>query len=66
MARPTIYHNWGEYANHYTIDAIYVIDQPMLSICDINKMFGGEGKQNPRDSKLTAMLIIYLISMDRS
>jgi hypothetical protein len=32
----------------------------MLSICDINKMFGGEGKQNPRDSKLTAMLIIYL------
>ena len=28
----------------------YVIDQSMVSICDVKKMLGGEVKQNPLDS----------------
>ena len=28
----------------------YVINQSMITICDMKKMLGGEAKQNPRDS----------------
>ena len=36
----------------------YVINQSMITICDMKKMLGGEAKQNPLDSTYTVMLII--------
>jgi hypothetical protein len=40
-----------------------IIDQSMISICDMKKILGGEAKRNPLDSTYTVMLIYYLISI---
>ena len=42
----------------------YVIDQSMISIFDLKKMFGGETKYNTWDSTYTVMLNNYLISIN--
>jgi len=42
----------------------YVIDQSMISIFDLKKMFGGETKYNTRDCTYIVMLINYLISIN--
>jgi hypothetical protein len=35
----------------------YVIDQAMISNCDVEKMLGGDTKYNPLDSTWTSMII---------
>jgi hypothetical protein len=42
----------------------YVIDQSVISICDMKKMVGGEAK-DPQYSSYTSMLINYLIFINR-
>ena len=39
------------------VTSLYVVDQSMISICDIKKMLGGDAKLNPLDSAYTVMLI---------
>lgn len=36
----------------------YLINQSMISICDIKKILGSETKQNPHDSTYIVILII--------
>ena len=38
----------------------YVIDQPIISISDIKKMFGGEAKHNPKDSTQTKQMLFNI------
>jgi hypothetical protein len=40
-----------------TVTSHYVIDQTTISICDIEKLFGCEVKQNPLDTTWTPMYI---------
>jgi hypothetical protein len=36
--------------NYCRVTSHYVIDQSLISICDVKKMFGCEAKDNPQDS----------------
>ena len=45
-----------------SVTSYYVVDQSMIRICDMKKIFGGDAQQNPLDSTYTAMLMNYLIS----
>jgi hypothetical protein len=47
-----------------SVTSHYVVDQSMIRICDMKKIFEGDAQQNPRDSTYTAMLIDYLISIN--
>ena len=38
--------------NYSSLIKHYVIDQSMISISDMEKMFGGESKDNPYDSAM--------------
>jgi hypothetical protein len=52
-----VFLNWHQVILDSGVTSHYVIDQTTISICDIEKLFGCEVKQNPLDTTWTPMYI---------